>query len=147
MTKLLLINGPNLQLLGSREPEVYGKTSLAELETRLQEIAGELQVELEFFQSNHEGDIVDRLGKSGSDGTAGIMINPAAYTHTSVAIRDALAALAIPALEVHISNIHAREEFRQNSLTAGACLGQISGLGMAGYEWALRALTAHLQNC
>jgi 3-dehydroquinate dehydratase-2 len=129
-----------MQLLGKREPEIYGKLTLDELESNLKEVAIALGVHLICFQSNHEGDIVDRIGSAAQDGIDGIIINPAAYTHTSVAIHDALKAVALPAVEVHISNIGAREEFRQESLTAPACVAMIAGLGVDGYEWALRSL-------
>lgn len=138
--KILLINGPNMQLLGKREPEIYGKLTLDELESNLKEVAIALGVHLLCYQSNHEGDIVDEIGNSVQDGIDAIIINPAAYTHTSVAIHDALKAVALPAVEVHISNIGAREEFRQESLTASACIAMIAGLGVDGYEWALRSL-------
>jgi 3-dehydroquinate dehydratase-2 len=144
MMKILVINGPNLQLLGTRKPEIYGAVTLDDVAARLKAVAGELGVEPLFFQSNHEGAIVDRIADARKEGVAGIVINPAAYTHTSIAIRDALEAVAIPAVEVHISNIHAREEFRRKSLTAPVCAGQISGLGVDGYEWALRALVKSL---
>ncbi|OGV39327.1 MAG: type II 3-dehydroquinate dehydratase [Lentisphaerae bacterium GWF2_45_14] len=143
--KILFINGPNLQLLGQREPELYGGLTLDGLEKNLGEIADSLGVEALFFQSNSEGAIVDRIGQTLKDGVAGIVINPAAYTHTSVALRDALAAVKVPAIEVHISNVHAREQFRHLSLTAPVCLGQICGLGTDGYEWALRAMAKYLK--
>jgi 3-dehydroquinate dehydratase-2 len=141
--KILVINGPNLGLLGVREPEIYGRTTLKDVEQSLLKVAAEhSNCELEFLQSNHEGVIVDRLNALLTDKPAdGIVINPAAYTHTSVAIADALRACsAVPAIEVHISNISGREEFRHQSLTAPACVGMIAGLGTDGYEWALRAL-------
>ncbi len=141
--KILVINGPNLGLLGVREPEIYGRTTLKDVEQSLLKVAAEYpNCELEFLQSNHEGVIVDRLNALLTDKPAdGIVINPAAYTHTSVAIADALRACsAVPAIEVHISNISGREEFRHQSLTAPACVGMIAGLGTDGYEWALRAL-------
>ncbi len=141
--KILVLNGPNLQLLGMREPGVYGKKTLADVEAGLKDVANELGVEIEFRQSNHEGELVTWIGESLAD-TDGIIINPAAYTHTSVAIRDALAAVDVPAIEVHISNVHARQEFRHKSMTAPVCLGQICGLGVDGYEWALRAICRHL---
>ena len=144
--KILVINGPNLGLLGVREPEIYGRTTLADVEQHVLEIAAENNCTLEFLQSNHEGVIVDRLNAilTGSP-VDGIVINPAAYTHTSVAIADALRACSkVPAVEVHISNINSRESFRHESLTAPACVGMIAGLGTDGYEWALRALLKRL---
>lgn len=141
---ILIINGPNLQLLGQREPDVYGAATLKDVESQLASVASSLNVKTGFFQSNSEGGIVDRIAAAKSEGVDGIIINPAAYTHTSVAIRDALAAVSIPSVEIHISNVHAREEFRQKSLTAPVCVGQISGFGTDGYEWALRALVNYL---
>ncbi|MDD5696995.1 MAG: type II 3-dehydroquinate dehydratase [Victivallaceae bacterium] len=138
--KILLINGPNMRLLGQREPEIYGRLTLDGLQRHLKEVAAALEVDLVCYQSNHEGDIVDTIGNAVKDGVDAIIINPAAYTHTSVAIHDALKAVALPAVEVHISNIGAREEFRHTSLTAPACTAVIAGLGADGYEWALRAL-------
>ena len=137
--KILIINGPNMQLLGKREPEVYGSESLDDVQDMIAEFANSLGLETEFFQSNHEGDIVDKIGNTGDD-IAGIVINPAAYTHTSVAIHDALKGIAKPAIEVHLSNIQNREGFRHNSLTAPACVGQICGFGTAGYKLALEAM-------
>ena len=142
--KILVLNGPNLQLLGLRKPEVYGMNTLADIEGRIREVAQSLGVEVEFLQSNHEGELVDAIGSVLQRGFDGIIINPAAYTHTSVALRDALEAVKLPAIEVHLSNVHAREEFRRNSLTAPVCLGQIAGLGPDGYEMALRALSLHI---
>jgi 3-dehydroquinate dehydratase-2 len=133
--KLLVIHGPNINLLGTREPETYGALTMQEINTKLENLAKQHKVELEFFQSNIEGEIVTRIQES--ENFAGIIINPAAYTHTSVAIRDALAAIKIPAIEVHISNIYKREEFIHSSLTAPVCLGQISGFGAKSYELAL----------
>jgi len=138
--KILLINGPNMQLLGKREPEIYGKLTLDELQSNLKEVAIALGVDLICYQSNHEGNIVDTIGNAAQDGIDAIIINPAAYTHTSVAIHDALKAVALPAVEVHISNVGAREDFRHESLTAPACIAMIAGLGVDGYEWALRSL-------
>lgn len=142
--KILLINGPNLQLLGTREPGIYGTQTLASIVTHLRETASELNCELTDFQSNHEGDIVDIIGTARENHIDGIVINPAAYTHTSIAIRDALAAAALPAVEVHLSNIHSREEFRNQSLTAPKCIGSVAGFGADSYEWALRALVKFL---
>ena len=142
---ILVLNGPNLQLLGTRRPEVYGGRSLADVEERLRKLAGELGVAVECLQSNHEGDLVDWIG-SAPGRFAAILLNPGAYTHTSVAIRDAIEAVGLPAVEVHISNIHAREEFRHRSLIAPVCLGQICGMGTLGYELALRALADHLRH-
>ena len=132
MKKILIINGPNLNLLGTREPEIYGKTTLKDIETELKNKAEKLNVEIECFQSNHEGEIVDKICNAKNNFDA-IIINPAAYTHTSVAIRDAFAAVDIPAIEVHISNVYSREEFRHNSLIAPVVVGQIAGLGIKGY--------------
>ena len=143
--RILIANGPNLQLLGSRETTVYGQQTLTDIQARLTAVASELDVEIDVRQSNHEGDLVDWIGASRGC-YAGLVINPAAYTHTSVAIRDAIAAVQVPTIEVHLSNVYARESFRHHSLIAPVCLGQIAGLGPAGYEWALRALHRHLQS-
>ena len=143
--KIAVLNGPNLQLLGSRKVEVYGRVTLETIEDGLREVARELNVEVTFFQSNHEGDLVDEIAHAKAEGCAGIVINPAAYTHSSVAIRDAIEAVMLPAIEIHLSNIHAREGFRHDSLTAPVCIGQIAGLGADGYEWALRALVRYIQ--
>lgn len=146
MTKILILNGPNLQLLGTRKKEVYGSTTLEEIRQNLEKIAASFDVELVFYQSNHEGDLVDRIGNAKTEGVDGIVINPAAYTHTSIAIRDAIEGVSIPAIEIHLSNIHAREEFRHRSMTAPVCIGQIAGLGPDGYEWALRAMVKYLRS-
>lgn len=143
--KIAVLNGPNLQLLGSRKVEVYGLVTLETIEARLREVARELGVEMSFMQSNHEGDLVDAVAAAKAGGCAGIVINPAAYTHTSVAIRDAIEAVRLPAVEIHLSNIHAREGFRHESMTAPVCIGQIAGLGADGYEWAFRALVKYIQ--
>ena len=140
MKKILIINGPNLNLLGTREPEIYGKTTLKDIEAELKNRAEKLNVEVECFQSNHEGEIVDKICGAKGNFDA-IIINPAAYTHTSVAIRDAFAAIDIPAIEVHISNVYSREEFRHNSLIAPVVVGQIAGLGIQGYLLALEYLS------
>ena len=129
--KVLLLNGPNLNLLGKREPETYGSATLGDLENRLQSTFKDAS--FVFYQSNHEGELIDRLHAARVDGTKGVVFNPGAYTHTSVALRDAIASLDIPVVEVHISNIHARESFRHTSLLAPVCEGQICGLGLAGY--------------
>ena len=136
MKKILIINGPNLNLLGTREPEIYGKTTLKDIENELKNKAKILNVEVECFQSNHEGEIVDKIHSAKNNFDA-IIINPAAYTHTSVAIRDAFASVDIPTIEVHISNVYSREEFRHSSLIAPVVVGQIAGLGINGYLLAL----------
>ena len=136
MKKLALLNGPNLDRLGKREPEVYGHATLADLEAALRtEFGGAVQ--WEFFQSNHEGALIERVHAAREQGVRFILINPAAYTHTSVALRDALAAVAIPFVEVHLSNVHAREPFRQHSYFSDLAVGVISGLGSEGYLLAL----------
>ena len=133
---ILVINGPNLNTLGQREPATYGSTTLAEIETRIERRAGEVGVEVAFFQSNAEGAIIDHI-QANAQGSGGIIINAGGLTHTSVALRDCLAALDVPVVEVHISNIHAREEFRRVSLTAPVVRGSIVGLGWQGYLLAL----------
>lgn len=138
--KVVVIQGPNLNLLGHREQNIYGPMKLEEIHTQMEAIAKQNNMEIEFFQSNLEGEIVDRVQECIGDAD-GIVINPAAYTHTSIAIRDAIAAAAMPVVEVHISNIHRREEFRQKSLTAPVCTGQISGFGPFGYHLAMISMT------
>jgi 3-dehydroquinate dehydratase-2 len=137
--RVLVIHGPNLNLLGSREPQLYGHQTLEEINSSLRTLGLRLGIEVDAFQSNHEGAIVDRIQQAAGAYSA-MIINAAAYTHTSIAIRDALAALAMPVIEVHLSNIHQREVFRHHSLTAAVVMGQIVGLGPAGYHLALRAL-------
>ena len=146
--KILVINGPNLNLLGTREPEIYGTLTLEKTNENLAAYAKELGVEIETFQSNIEGEIVDKIQQAKLDGAGccGIVINPAAYTHTSVAIRDAISAVSLPAVEVHISNIHNREEFRKNSLIAPVCIGQIAGFGQDSYKLALEGLVNYIKN-
>ncbi len=141
---LLVLHGPNLNLLGTREPEVYGRQTLADIDAALAAQAQAAGVALVSFQSNHEGALVDRIQAAARDGTRFILINPAAYTHTSVAIRDALAAVAIPFIEVHLSNIHRREAFRQHSYLSELAEGVICGLGAQGYSLALQAALARL---
>ena len=143
MKKVLVIHGPNLQLLGRRNPGVYGRSTLAQINKMLQDQAKRLKLRLTILQSNHEGEIVDAIG--GARGRYdGILINPAAYTHTSVAVRDALEAAELPAVEVHLSNIHARESFRQKSLMGPVVTGQISGFGPNSYALGLSALSGLL---
>ncbi len=137
--KLLLLNGPNMQLLGSREPDIYGRTTYAELIARLHAFARRHDIELSCLQSNHEGELVDAIGAA-RDACDGIVINPAAFSHTSLAIHDALKAVDLPAIEVHVSQIFSREESRCRLTTAPACRGIIAGLGLAGYELAILAL-------
>ena len=137
--RVVVVNGPNLDLLGKREPHIYGTRSLDELRDVVKTKAGELGLEVSFFQSNSEGDIIDFLHKE-APGSVGIVINPAALTHYSIALYDCLQALALPVVEVHLSNIHAREEWRSRSVTARAARGLIAGLGFHGYELALEYL-------
>jgi 3-dehydroquinate dehydratase-2 len=137
--RILVIHGPNLNLLGRREPEIYGRTTLDEINDHLTALAAQLGLTLDSFQSNHEGAIVDRIQQA-AGACDGLIINAAAYTHTSIAIRDALSMLKAPIIEVHLSNIHRREPFRHISMTAGVVTGQILGLGAVGYALALRGL-------
>lgn len=142
--RILILHGPNLNLLGQREPEVYGHQTLADINESLSLLAGQLGVLVECFQSNHEGDLIDRMHSASSDGFAGIIINPGGLTHSSVALRDAISSIDLPVIEAHLSNIHARESFRQHSYVAGVVVGQISGFGAMSYQLALRGLVAHL---
>lgn len=135
---ILVLHGPNLNLLGTREPEIYGRTTLADIEGRLTKIAEESGAKLASFQSNSEAALVERVQQAAQDGTGFIIINPAAFTHTSVALRDALAAVGLPFVEVHLSNVFAREAFRRESYFSDVAVGVISGLGASGYELALQ---------
>jgi len=142
---ILVVQGPNLNLLGSREPEVYGKTTLEDIHRKLEQLAKSHAVGLDTFQSNHEGELIDRIQKAKQDGVDFIIINPGAFTHTSVALRDVLAGVAIPFIEVHLSNIHQREEFRKHSYLSDIAIGVICGLGALGYELAMTAAIARVQ--
>jgi len=138
MKNLLVLHGPNLNLLGSREPDLYGRVTLDEINARLTILANSSGASLSCFQSNAEAELVNRIQQARSDGTQFIIINPAAFTHTSVAIRDALAAIGLPFIEVHLSNVFAREAFRKESFLSDLAIGVISGLGAAGYEFAVQ---------
>jgi 3-dehydroquinate dehydratase-2 len=137
---VLVLHGPNLNLLGTREPGVYGTVTLAQIDDELRRVAREAGVPLQTFQSNHEGGLIDRVHAARTDGTRSIIINPGGYTHTSVALRDALAAVALPFVEVHLSNVHKREPFRHHSFFSDQAEGVICGLGAAGYTYALQYL-------
>ena len=141
MKKILVIHGPNLNLLGKREPKIYGKATLEQINKQLSTIAAKTKVILKIIQSNHEGEIVDAIGKARKNFNA-ILINPAAYTHTSVAIRDAIAACGVPTIEVHLSNIYSREEFRRHSLISPVATGQVAGFGANSYVLGLQAAIA-----
>lgn len=142
--KILLLNGPNLNLLGTREPEKYGNTTLNDIENNLKNIAQKQKIQLECYQSNHEGDLIDKIQQA-KNNFDGIILNAGGYTHTSVAIRDAIAGVQMPTVEIHLTNIHAREEFRHNSLIAPVCIGQICGFGAKSYELGLDALINYLE--
>jgi 3-dehydroquinate dehydratase-2 len=143
MKKILIINGPNLNMLGVREPGIYGSATLKDVEDSLKSLAEELGVEVDFFQSNYEGAIIDRIHQAYGK-FDGLVINPGAFTHYSYAIRDAIDSVKIPTVEIHISNVHAREEFRHHSVIAPIAVGQIMGFGIYGYQLALRAIVHHL---
>lgn len=142
--KILVVNGPNLKLLGTREPAIYGRETLDDILRKLSAHAAKKNIAMDVFQSDIEGDLVDAIGKARGV-CDGIVINPAAYTHTSVAVRDALAACGVPAVEVHLSNTHKREPFRHESLTAAVCVGQVMGFGGAGYVLALEGLLTYIE--
>jgi 3-dehydroquinate dehydratase-2 len=144
MTKILVLHGPNLNMLGTREPEIYGKTTLAQINDRLRRVANSLESEVEAFQSNSESELIDIIQKKGA-AIDGLIVNLGAYTHYSIALRDAIAWLDKPTIEVHISNIYAREPFRPTSVTAPVCRGMITGLGWRGYLLALEALVGFVQ--
>ena len=145
MLSILVLNGPNLNMLGKREPAIYGSQTLQDISRELEKTAVSLEATLTFFQSNHEGALVDKI-QSALDLHQGILINPGAYTHTSVAIRDAIAAVALPTVEIHLSNIHQREAFRQHSYIAPVAVGQISGFGSDSYRLGLEGLVKHLRS-
>ena len=145
MNKILILNGPNLNLLGTREPQVYGHATLADVEALVAKQAAALGVEAECFQSNHEGALIDRIHAARTQGVGYIMINPGGLTHTSVALRDALAGVAIPFIEVHISNVHKREEFRHHSYLSGIAEAVLCGFGTSGYSMALDYICERLQ--
>ncbi len=143
MARILLLNGPNLNLLGTREPERYGYETLPDIVARLEELAADAGHALDHFQSNAEHELIERIHAARDDGTACILFNPGAFTHTSIALRDALLAAAVPFIEIHLSNVHAREAYRRTSYFADIALGTIAGLGAHGYELALQAAMRH----
>jgi 3-dehydroquinate dehydratase II len=145
MKKMMLLNGPNLNRLGKREPEIYGRTTLFELEKSMEKVAEKEGYDLLILQSNVEGEIINYLHHAEDEGVSGVILNPGAYTHYSYGIRDAIASISVPVIEVHISNIHQREQFRHQSVTAPETIGQIVGLGLYGYELALLALANQLK--
>lgn len=145
MAKVLVLNGPNLNLLGTREPAIYGHETLADIDARLERQARAAAVELASFQSNAEAALIERIHTAAADGTGFILINPGAFTHTSIALRDALTGVAIPFIEVHLSNVHAREAFRRHSYLSDVAVGVICGLGARGYELALTAALDRLR--
>lgn len=143
--KILVIHGPNLNLLGQREVDVYGTVTIEDINGAIKQEAETLEASVQVIQSNHEGELVDVIGKAKAQ-FQGILINPAAYTHTSVALRDALSATDVPAVEVHLSNIYKREEFRHTSMTAPSCIGQVAGFGLTSYILGLRGLITYIKN-
>ncbi|MGE8204485.1 type II 3-dehydroquinate dehydratase [Heyndrickxia sp. NPDC080065] len=142
--KFLVINGPNLNLLGKREPNVYGKNTLDDLHQRFKQLEQEYKVKVDPFQSNHEGAIIDKLHEAYEENYSGVILNPGAFTHYSYAIRDAIASIDVPVIEVHISNVHTREAFRRESVISPVTIGQIVGFGFYGYELALKAMTEYI---
>ncbi len=142
--KILLLNGPNLNLLGTREPEKYGNTTLTDIEQTLKTEAKSKEVEIDCYQSNHEGDLVDKIQQA-TNNYDGIILNAGGYTHTSIAIRDAISSVQVPVVEIHLTNIHAREEFRHNSFIAPVCIGQICGFGAYSYILGLNAILNYLE--
>ena len=142
--RILILHGPNLNLLGQREPEVYGRQTLADINESISLLAVELGFKVDTYQSNHEGNLIDRIHAAKNDGFVGIIINPGGLTHTSVALRDAISSVDLPVIEAHLSNIHARESFRHHSYVSGVVVGQVSGFGAMSYQLALRGLVAHL---
>jgi len=143
--QILVLHGPNLNLLGSREPDHYGATTLADINQQLIDLGNDLNIAISHYQSNHEGGLVDRIQQAGADQIDGIIINPAAYTHTSIALRDSLLASSIPFIEVHLSNIHKREAFRHKSMLADAAIGVIAGFGATSYLLALRGINEQIK--
>ena len=143
--KILVLHGPNLNLLGTREPEVYGRETLDDINARLRELAAQHLAELRIVQSNHEGALIDELHKARTDKFDGVLINPGAFTHYSYALRDAIAAIEVPTVEVHLSNVHKREEFRHRSVLAPVCVGQVLGFGWRSYMLGLEGLFARLE--
>ncbi len=138
--RIVVLNGPNLNRLGKREPTIYGHETLQDIEHKLEEQAKELQIELSFLQSNREDELIDAIHEADDQAVDGIILNPAAFTHYSIALRDAIASVDVPVVEVHISNVHQRESFRATSVTAPVCIGQITGFGSDGYLLALQSL-------